>query len=332
MRRIKAIFISAILLCALLLGAFPATALAAPSGVVVAGNNYTLQSGQTLNDNLLVFGGNVVLENGSTINGDVFLLGGTIQAAGAINGNVVVFGGTLNLSDTSVLHGNLTTAGTTVNRAPGATITGQINNTGNGEKILLPGQVQIPNISSTTSPVFKVIWFFVRLFLWALVAMLLAMFIPNHLQRTAQTAITQPLISGGLGLLTVVVVPILAVLAAITICLIPASVLAILLLVVAGFFGLISFGFEVGKRISAATKLEWHPALSAGLGTLLLMVVLNGVDAVVPCVGWIPKFLVGLFGLGAVLLTQMGMKEYVPTPATPTGSSTNQLPPANPQP
>jgi hypothetical protein len=327
MRRMKLKVYASILFVLLFLGMFPVTALAAPPDAVVIGNSYTLENGQVLNDDLFILGGNVNLMSGSTVNGNVVLIGGSAEAAGTINGNLTVLGGTLNLASTFILHGNLTTGGTTVSRAPGAQISGQINSTGSYPIVVLPGQVQIPNVNTGLNPLIKVGGFFLGLFLWTLAAMVLTMFIPNHIDRIARTSITQPLISGGLGLLTIIVVPILAVLLAITICLIPVSLLGLLGLVITGVFGLIVIGYEVGKRITGIAKVEWHPAISAGLGTLLLMFVLNGVQAVVPCVGWIPKALVGLVGLGAVLLTQFGMKEYNPTPSLPAATPTDTLPP-----
>ncbi len=77
--------------------------------------------------------------------------------------------------------------------------------------------------------------------------MVVAMFIPAHMARISQTALSQPLISGGLGILTVIIVPIILVLLAITICLIPVSLLGAFLLVLAWAFGLIALGLEVGK-------------------------------------------------------------------------------------
>ncbi len=327
MRSMKIKISISIILAAIILGVFPMTALAAQPGAVVIGNSYTLESGQTLNDVLFVLGGNINLMSGSIVNGNVVLIGGSAEAAGTIHGNLTVLGGSLNLASTFILDGNLTTAGTTTNRAPGAQINGQINTNTNNPTVIIPGQVQVPNFNFNMNPFFNVLGFFLRLFLWTLAAMVLAMFIPNHLGRTAQTAVTQPLISGGLGLLTVVVVVVLAILLAITICLIPVSVIAIFLLIIAWCYGLISLGFEVGRRISSTSKEKWHPALSAGLGTLLLIAVLNGVDALVPCVGWIPKVLVGLVGLGAVILTQFGTKEYNPTPRLPLVAPTDTLPP-----
>lgn len=316
MKQFKKKLISAFFIAILVLGLFPVSAFAASQKYAVFGNSYTLESGQTLNDDLFILGGSVNLMSGSTINGNVFILGGSVQAAGAVNGDFTVLGGTINLAGTFILSGNLTSAGTVVNRDPAAQIKGQINTNDNNNYIILPGGVHIPTLTRTMDPFFSVAGFFLRLFLWALAAMLVAMFIPAHMTRISQTALSQPVISGGLGLLTVIILPILLVLLAITICLIPVSLIGALLLVLAWVFGLISIGLEVGKRISAAFKKQWHPAVAAGVGTLALMIILSGLEAIIPCVGWIPKALIGLWGLGAVLLTQAGMKPYIPGPNT----------------
>jgi cytoskeletal protein CcmA (bactofilin family) len=319
---------SAILFTALLLVVFPVTAFAASPEDVVIGNSYTLEGGQTLNNDLFVLGGNVNLMNGSTVIGNVIILGGTAQAAGTINGNLVVLGGSINLASTFILNGNLTTAGGSLSRAPGAQINGQIYTNENAPSFVFPNGIQIPVINSVFNPALKVVGYFVGLILWALIAMLVAMFLSTPLNRTSQTALSQPLLSGGLGLLTIVVVPIILILLAITICLSPIALLGAIILVVAWAYGLIALGSEVGKRISMAVKNEWHPAIAAGVGTLVLMAILNGLQTFVPCIGWIPIFLTGIVGLGAVLLTQFGRKPYGSNLSIPGGSSGEIIPPA----
>src|SRR4030042_3130166 len=316
----------ALLLAALLFGLLPATALAASPSDLVIGNSYTLENGQILNDDLVILGGNVNLQEGSTINGNVFLIGGSLQAAGRVTGDITVLGGTLNLASTMILDGNLTTTGTSVKRDPGAQIRGELHTGENSPYFILPGGMQIPNWNNNSNFLLRGVGFFLRLFLWALVAMVAAMFLPNHLTRTSQTSLSQPLISGGLGILTVIIVPILLVLLAITICLIPITLLGAILLVLAWAFGLIALGLEVGKRISTMFKQDWHPAIAAGVGTLLLMTVLSGLEAIIPCIGGIPKAFVGSFGLGSVLLTQFGMKAYNPTPSLPADTSGGEIP------
>ncbi len=328
MKRVNMKLASAIVLAALLLAVFPITAFAASPSDVVIGNSYTLGTGQTLNNDLFVVGGSVNLMEGSTINGNVLLIGGSAQAAGIINGNLTVLGGSVTLTDTFKLSGNLTYAGTVLNQAPGAQITGTINTNTNAPYFVFPGGTRIPMFETTTTPLFRVGGYFLGIFLWALVAMLVAMFLPSHLTRTSETALSQPLLSGGLGLLTVIIAPIVIILLAITICLSPVAFIGGVVLVAAWVFGLISLGLEVGKRISLAVKREWHPAVAAGLGTLVLMAILNGVDGIIPCFGWIPKVLIGLVGLGAVLLTQFGRKPYVRSLTVPPASSGDVLPPA----
>jgi len=156
--------------------------------------------------------------------------------------------------------------------------------------------------------------------------MVAAMFLPAHLTRVSRTAQSEPLISGGLGCLTVIIVPVVLVLLAITICLIPVSILGGLLLALAWAFGLVALGLEVGKRISGIFNREWHPAIAAGAGMLVLMLLLSGLETLIPCVGWIPKALAGFLGLGAVLLTQFGMKAYPSQPVEPGGTTVTELP------
>jgi hypothetical protein len=328
MKQINRKVISAILLAMLLLGLFPAAAFAASPSDVVFGNSYTLESGKTLNDDLVVFGGNVDLQAGSTVMGSVVIFGGNCTAAGTINGDLVVLGGTINLAPTFVLNGSLTSAGGSVNRAPGAEITGEINTNITTPSVILPGGVRFPVINTTDNPAVKIVGYFVGLILWTLVAMLVAMFLHTPLTRTYQTEVSQPLISGGLGCLTIIVLPIVLVLLLITICLSPVALFGAFALVAAWAYGLIALGLEVGRRISLMFKHEWHPAISAGVGTLVLMAILNGLQTFVPCIGWIPMFLAGIVGLGAVLLTQFGRKPYFSGTKPPAPSTSQIIPPA----
>jgi hypothetical protein len=317
---------STLIIVIFILGLLPITAYAASPSDIVIGNSYTLESGKTLYDDLFILGGNVNLMSGSTVNGNVVLVGGSLLAAGTVYGEITVLGGTMKLASTFVLNGNLSTSGTSINRDPGAQINGQIHTNEYSPNFILPGGIRFSNQTDNVNLFFNVAGFFLRLLLWALIAMVVAMFIPSHLSRTSQTALSSPLISGGLGLLTVIVVPIVVVLLAITICLIPVALIVAFLLVIAWAFGLITLGIEVGKRIAALSHQEWHPAITAGLGTLLLMIVLNGLQAIVPCVGWIPKTVMSFIGLGAVLLTQFGTKPYVNNPSPPGDDSATALP------
>mgnify|MGYP001765367542 CR=1 FL=1 len=295
----------------------PRPALAAPDAKVIMGDSYTLHSGDVLNEDLLILGGSVVLEEDSTVNGDIMLMGGTLWVAGLVQGDLTAAGGVVSLQASAHVTGNFSTLGAQVERNQDAEIDGETFTNQDMPFNFVPGVWQDNFMSSVgTSPIFNIGWLFLRVVLWGLLAMLVVMFLPAHTERVTRAAIRQPLIACGLGIATGLILPILLVVVALTICLIPASLLGLLALVAAWSYGLIALGIELGKRFGQVFKQEWHPALAAGVGTSLLTLILSGLSMVVPCLGWLPQVLVGAVGLGAVLLTRFGTQEYPNEPAT----------------
>lgn len=322
--------------------ALPGKALAAEPKKVIVGGTYTLHSGETLTEDLLVIGGTATLEADSRLNGSIMVLGGSLTVSGQVSGYITVTGGMVYLTNTAVIQGDVTSIGAQLSRDPQAVIKGSVRTESDTPFALInggfkgftpgPGGFSLPNIQMDFNPFFQAGWFLLKAILWALVAMLLVMFLATQTGRIAHTIVTQPLFAGGLGLVTVVIAPLILIGLIITICLIPVALVGILILVLAWAFGLIALGMELGQRFGRIFKQEWHPALSAGLGTLLLILVLNGMSALVPCIGWIPQALAGMLGLGAVLLTRFGTAAYPPElpaqqpplpveqPAPPAGS------------
>ncbi len=97
-------------------------ALSATACQVVTGDNYTLPSGRTLNDDLVVLGGNARLEQGSRVTGSLSVVGGTTTADGQIDGDVWVTGGDLAFGPNAVVRGGMQTTGGSVTTAPGARV------------------------------------------------------------------------------------------------------------------------------------------------------------------------------------------------------------------
>lgn len=280
---------------------------------LVLGSSFTLESGESLDGSLIVLGGSATLEEGSTVGKDVVLMGGTLKSNGAIQGDVVTFGGLVELGKTAVVGGDVNVMGGRVDRDPEARIEGEVNSTMRGP---IPSIV-IPDSGNWTpdvqfNPFWDGLWYLFRSFMWAALAVLAVLFMPKQIDRMAHTAMGQPLIAGGLGLLTVMVAPLLLVVTAITIIGIPVTLIGAFLLVLVWAFGIIVIGLEVGRRLSHAFKQEWALPVSAGLGTFVLTLVTNGVGGLLPCVGWIVPAVVGMIGTGAVLLTRFGMQDYPP--------------------
>ena len=143
----------------------------------------------------------------------------------------------------------------------------------------------------------------------AILAMLLSLFLRPQMERVAQAAVSQPMMAGGVGLLTVVLVPIVMIVMAITLILIPVSVIVGFVVAFAWLFGLVALGMEVGERFTKAIEQSWAPVLTAGFGAFLLAMVSESL-AIVPCVGWVVSMLIALVGIGAVALTWFGSRGY----------------------
>jgi hypothetical protein len=289
---------------------------------VVVGGTYTLESDETHDGSLVVFGGAVTIEQGSTVNGDVVLIGGTVEIGGYVNGSVVGIGGAVRLNEDAYVNGDLFTLGASLRREEGARVYGQvINGIDVPSGITIPNAVDggdfVPPIPPKTStlivnpnPVLEFIWFFFRIFLYAALAVIIMMFLPVHVERVSRAALTQPLITGGAGLLTLLLAPLALIVITITIILIPVTIIAVILLFVAWFIGWVALGLEVGRRFAKAVNIELAPAISAGVGTLSLFFVFGGLRELIPCIGLVPYGLIGLWGLGAVLMTRFGTQDY----------------------
>jgi hypothetical protein len=307
-------------------------------GRIVFGGSFTLASGETLDGDLLALGGSLTLEPTSVVTGSVFLMGGNLNAAGSIRGDISLVGANANLQAGAVVEGDVMTFGGNVNRDPAARIEGQVV-TG-GQTVEIPGLRGIPNlqfpfygrtwtprpvIDIRTAPGWDGGWLLVQSLLTAALAVLVVMFGAGGVGRVARAAADAPAASGVVGFLGLLAIPALLIALALTICLIPFTLVGALLFAVAIVYGWIGIGLEVGERLTR--MLRWHldPAAAAGLGTLVISLVANGINFI-PCIGWLAPTLVSALGLGAVLLTRFGRQAYPGLGARP---AVVQVPPAS---
>lgn len=278
-------------------------------GGLVIGDNYRLASGQTLNHDLTVIGGNATLESGSTVNGDVAVMGGSVSIDGTVRGDVSVMGGSVRLEDNAVVRGTVSQLGGSISRAPGAVVEG----TQDLNQPPLPSTVmRTPRVDVNFDPITGPMLAFFRALALGALAVLVQLFAAAPMQRAAHAAQTQPIVTGGIGLLTLLVAPALLVILAITIIMLPVSLLGFLLLGVALVFGWLAVGQITGQMLARLFQQSWTDPITAGVGTLALSLVASMANLIF-CIGWLPTFLVSVVGLGAVIVTRFGTRFYVST-------------------
>jgi len=306
-------------------------------GRVIFGDNYTLESGDSLTGDLVVFGGNVTIEEDATVEGDTVVIGGNVSLNGTVEGSIVIIGGATHMGETSMVQGDLVTVGGSLSRDPGAEIQGEVVTNIPAPDIQIPdvpSPPRVPNVPDVPNPPsvpnfnfdFNPIGDFFRMIFTAisvsLLAMLASLFLQPQIERASQAIFGQPVIAGSIGLLTGVMTPVVLVILTITIILIPVTILAAIILALAWLFGLIALGTEVGERFTRAINQTWAPPLTAGIGTFLMMLVVGGIG-IIPCIGWIATSLVSLLGIGGVVLTIFGTQTYprVALPSAPQSES-----------
>lgn len=321
-----------------------------PNGdVVLFGQNYTLATGDELDGSLAVLGGNITIKEDASVTGDVALIGGNIEmdgevqgdlavvggnliVSGTVDGDIVIIGGQVQLTATAMVNGGITTVGGQLDRDPEAQVNGDIVN--NAPPTVgvpdapnvpdVPGVPYVPNMNSFTNPLWEAAKTFGIAVIMAAVAMLLMLFLQPQIERVGDAIVRQPLMAGSFGLLTVVLSPLALLIMIITIILIPvAAIVAFVLLPIAWLFGVVAIGEEVGDRFTKAISQTWAPVLTTGFGTFIVMII-SGFVGMLPCVGWLAPFILGLTGIGGVLMTWFGTRsapgaqtqivEVTPTP------------------
>lgn len=288
---------------------------------IIFGGTFRLEEGETVDGSLIVFGGTITLEEGSTVTEDVVLVGSTATFSGTVHGDVVGIGGVVTITETAIIHGDLVAPGGVLNRDGNARVDGQIISQGGTINFDMPEISRIDVFSTPpnaygafgfgSSPALALLWFTFRVFAFSAVAVLMILFIPKHTQRTRAAMMGFPVLSGGLGFLTVVVAIPAIVLLAITVILSPASVLVVIIIFLGILIGWLSVGVEIGSRMSDGFNKDWSLAMQAGLGTFVLTLLTAIFNTFLwGGIGWLLGITIGSIGLGAVLLTRFGTREY----------------------
>lgn len=305
---IRRILFAALLLTGLVLtSAVPAFA-QPPNGfdATCFGGNSTVRAGETVQD-VFGLGCNYTIEAGATVQRNVSIFGGNLTNSGQVNGSIAVFGGNITIESTAVVNGNVAALGGNVSVVPGATVRGQV-----GGRPGNPG----PVISETfgLNRLFRLGFDFfgvvVTALAFAALGALVVIFVPEPTRRVSEAVQSRPWGTVGVGCLTMIVLPILAILLVITVIGVPVAFLLGLAAVAAWVFGWIAVGYLAGERILQAFRTrDILPVVAAVVGILVLMLLTQ-----IPVLGWLLGCLIGLFGVGAVVLTRFGTRAY---PAIP---------------
>jgi hypothetical protein len=285
---------------------------APPADGVLFRESFTLRAGETHTGNLIALDSAVTLEAGSTVTGNLVLIGGSLDSAGRIDGDIASVGGSIRLEAPASVGGDIAAIGPKPAVDPGASVSGSIDVM---EGFDLPFSITLAQPSAADTGGGRTdIWFALSLilfheFLLCAVAVLIMLFLPSPAERVAQTIIAKPAVSFVIGLLTMLAAAALFLLLVFTVCLSPLSVLGTVVLLVAVLLGWAAMGLQLGRAVCGLLRVQAHPAVVAGIGTLILTLVASGLGFI-PFAGSVLVLSLAAFGLGAVVLTRFGGPTY----------------------
>jgi hypothetical protein len=315
---------------------------------LVMADTFRLESDDVLQGNLVVIGGTVTIAENAQVNGDVVLVGGTLTNAGIINGNMVIIGGAATLEDTAVLKGDVVSSGGTLKQSPLAKVTGNITEQSPSEWNFGKTSPWKSPFQSNNNYLAKFLTICLESLGLAVLAVIVGLFLPDQTKRVSNTIVKEPLVTAGVGLVTIFCAPIAMILISLTIILIPVTFLAVIVFALALLYGWIAVGNVLGVRVSDMFHSEWATPFSSGIGTLLICLVIGSLS-LIPIVGWLFSFMISLIliviGLGAVVSSRFGSSKYankvaqavlqtppMPVPPSAPVSPVASVPPSEPEP
>ncbi len=271
----------------------------------------TVDVNGTVTRNLTVASQSLILDPKSQVKGDIFFgaqnvdlngsmgrdlagAGETITVTGSLLRNAVVTGTHLSVIETGKIGGNLDYY---MEKTATASI-GTKNVKGNVVRHEIvtpetPSKAEMTKVTMAVSVTGKII----SIISMAIVGFLLIYFNKKKTMDITALISAQPVKSGFIGLVTLIVFPVIFILGLITVIGIPVSFIAlfvyIIALITASLYTAIVFGRLLFEKVFRQTKSTIVPQML--LGTLIL-----GLVSCIPVIGWAVAFVSFCVGLGAI--------------------------------
>lgn len=254
---------------------------------VVGGGDQQVEAGA---DALVVTGGGVTVPPDVTVAGPVHVLGGVVDVQGAVRGDVLLLGG-----DTTI--------------GADARVTGSVQHLG-GDLVLEPGgatRVRDLDVAAARSgPVADIAATLATAAVLGLAGWWWARRRPAAVATVGEAVRRHPVITLAVGALVAVTGLSVLVFMAFTLVLLPVAVLGLVAGAALVAYGVVCLGDLVGRLLPVE-----RPGSATAAGVVLLVVALRALE-LVPVVGDLAGLGILLTGLGAVLVTYLGLKPFTP--------------------
>ena len=314
---------------------------------IILTEHYRLAEGERVEGSIIVLAQTVTLESGSLVTGDAALLGTAVTVEGRVEGELTALGEDVILADGSFIAGDVYLCADAIHREHNAHIGGSYEpgceETGSllgqvipaafdpsrwqweeGEFNLGDWQVRLEDYRPVELPSLgqRVLGMLGAALLAGGIAAMCTLIVPLRLRRVSDAALSAPLATGGVGLLSLIVAAgvtglvVMSLILVVTFCLVPFVGLAWVVLAVMLMLGWAGISLPFGAWFLSRLGVQRvSPVAAATVGAILVA----GVSGLLALTLWtLPLYLLVItllssWGLGAVVLTRFGGQIY---PAT----------------
>jgi len=260
--------------------------------VFVAGGDVTI-TGRVRHD-LLVGAGDVIVEKNARIGKDAFVGAGNATISGLIGRDLKVGAGTLNITDSARIYGKVDYSADNAIISDNARIVGVVT------------ALAKPNVGArvgkTIGPL-NLAWLIISFLAIFIVGVLIVLYLPNQVKIITDEMTKKFWWCLLWGLISVIVIPIVAGLLLATMIGIP---LAVLLLFVYGF-GIYIHGIFSGVLIGQAVFERFGQKKLHIIWALLLGLIIIQLLGWIPLIGWAIKLVLFLWAFGAQVSTRLAV-------------------------
>jgi hypothetical protein len=272
--------------------------------------------------NIVSLGGTVTVEG--QVRQSIFAVGGTVTISGEVDDSVVVIGGRLHLKPTAEVMKDLVVLGGTLIKETGCSVGGDtvyFKSKEISDKFFKGGLLGF--LSLSLLPVILIIKF-ISLFIWALIAFVIAILFPRQVKMASGQVRTSFWPVFGTGLLALFAFTVFVIFAAL-LSIILIGIPILLALVFAGliikFFGRVAMLYFFGESLARAFQRRDVSALGGAMLGLFIV----GLLSFIPFLGLMFTTVVNVIGWGVTIRTKFGTTENwfrrAPRPAMPPPST-----------
>ncbi|HUR90214.1 MAG TPA: polymer-forming cytoskeletal protein [Ramlibacter sp.] len=263
--------------------------------VSAAGGDVRISKGATIGSRTRVMAGNAVIDG--TINGELKGSADSFTINGTVNGDVKVAADTLKLGPGAKITGKLTyVSGGEVQRSEGATVGGEITRMDEASAAHEAAREEIVSTAHTGLRIFGTIVSYLALLACGAIFLAAA---PIFSVEAPDRVRNSPAKSIGIGLLTIICTPIVAVLFMITVIGIPVGIMLFALYPFALLLGFLVSALFVASLIPVVLKKPPPPTVAKAIGHFAIALALVMLLAKVPSVGGVVLLVLLVVGVGA---------------------------------